>query len=80
MMSQSIETVQKSTKKKMEAVPTEYRTPSEPEDSMSSGVESFDEDDMYSADYNDESVSDSPDSDNESQTSSGTMVRALLHY
>jgi hypothetical protein len=79
-MSQSIETVQKSTKKKMEAVRTKYRTLSEPEDSMSSGVESFDEDDMYSVDYNDESVSDSPDSDNESQASSGTTVRALLHY
>ncbi len=39
---------------------------SEPEDSMSSDVESFDEDDMYPANYNDETVSDSSDMGGES--------------
>jgi hypothetical protein len=35
---------------------------SDPEDGMSSEVESFHDEEMYSANYNDESVSDSPDS------------------
>ncbi len=39
---------------------------SKPEDSMSSDVESFDKDDMYLANYNDETVSDSSDMDGES--------------
>ncbi|KAH8980317.1 hypothetical protein EDB83DRAFT_2326965 [Lactarius deliciosus] len=40
---------------------------SEPEDSMSSSAESFDGDDMYPVDYNDETVSDSTDSDGHPQ-------------
>jgi hypothetical protein len=54
---------------------------SEPDDSMSSDVESFDEEDMYPANYNDESVSDRPDSnsDVESQSPLRGPVRALLY-
>lgn len=63
-----------------EAVLLEYTTLSEPEDSMSSDVDSFDEEDMYPVDYDDESVGDSLDqgldSDKESQSYSGTMVRS----
>jgi hypothetical protein len=51
---------------------------SEPEDSMSSGIESFDEDDMYPMDYDDEAVIDSPasspDLDGESKSLSGETV------
>lgn len=53
---------------------------SEPEDSMSSGIESFDEDDMYPVDYDDEAVSDeavsdSSDADGELQFPTKAMVR-----
>jgi len=65
---------------------------SEPEDSMSSDVESFDKDDMYPANYNDETVSNSSemdgesggivsnssDSDRESQSPLGGMVCVSL--
>jgi hypothetical protein len=68
-----------STQKEKKPALLEYTTLSEPEDSMSSGVESFDEDDMYPVDYDDEAVSDSPDSDEESQSPSGTLVCASLH-
>jgi hypothetical protein len=54
---------------------------SEPEDGMLSDVESFDEEDMYPANYNDESVSDSPDSDSDrdSQSLLRGPVRAWLY-
>lgn len=54
---------------------------SEPEDHMSSGDESFDEEDMYPAHYNDESVSDSPDSDSngESQSPLRELVCPFLY-
>ncbi|KAI9431024.1 hypothetical protein H4582DRAFT_2063198 [Lactarius indigo] len=40
---------------------------SDPEDDASSGLESFDEDDMYGSDYGDNVICDSPDTDEESQ-------------
>jgi hypothetical protein len=46
---------------------------SEPEDSMTSDVESFDEEDMCPANYNDESVSESPDSDSDGESQSRLM-------
>jgi hypothetical protein len=54
---------------------------SEHEDTMSSDAESFDDEDMYPANYNDESVSNSPDldSDRESQSSLRGLVCALLY-
>jgi hypothetical protein len=54
---------------------------SEPEDGMSSEVESFDEEEMYPANYNDESVSDSLDlhSDGESQSPVRGPVCASLY-
>lgn len=57
-----------------------HTTLSEPEDCTSSGVESFDEADMYPASYDDESVSDSTDSDGDdsdgkSDRNTGDMVR-----
>jgi hypothetical protein len=55
-----------------------HTTLSEPEESLSSGVESFDEDDMYPGDYHDETASDSPDSDGESQSPSEEMVCGTL--
>jgi hypothetical protein len=51
-----------------------HATLSEPEESMSSGVDSFDEDDMYPGAYHDEAVSDSLDSDRESKSPSEKMV------
>ncbi len=52
---------------------------SEPEDSMLSGVESFDEDDMYPVDYDDEPVSDSSEPDGESESPSGRVVCPSCH-
>jgi hypothetical protein len=54
---------------------------SEPEDSMSSDVESFDKEDMYPADYSDQSVHAGPDSDSdgESQSPLRRPVCALLY-
>jgi hypothetical protein len=43
---------------------------SEPEDNMLSDVESFDEEDMYPANYNDESVGNSPASHSDGQSQS----------
>ena len=64
-----------------------HTTLSEPEDFTSSGVESFDEADMYPAAYDDESVSDSTESDGddsdgddsneESDQNTGEMVRTM---
>lgn len=59
-------------------------TLSEPDNSMSSDIESFDEEDMYSAGYDDEAVSsetvsDSPDSDGESQSALRALVCASYH-
>ena len=56
-----------------------HTTLSKPEDCTSSGVESFDEADMYPAAYEDESVSDSTESDGdnsngESDWNTGEMV------
>ena len=47
---------------------------SEPEDSMSSSVESFDDDDMYPFHYDDEAVSNGLESDKESDVPVGNMV------
>jgi hypothetical protein len=55
---------------------------SEPEDGMSSDVESFDEEDMYPANYNDESVSSGPDSDSDRESQSplrALVCASLLH-
>jgi hypothetical protein len=68
-----------STQKEKESSLLEYTTLSEPEDSISSGVDSFDEDDMYPVDYDDEAVSDSSDSDKKSQSPSRTSVCLSLH-
>lgn len=51
-------------------------TLSEPEDPMSSDVESFDEDDMYPGVFQDEAVSDGPD---ESQSLLEDMVCDTVH-
>jgi hypothetical protein len=51
---------------------------SEPEDSMSSASEYFDEEDMYPADYGDESVSNNSESASESHSPSGELVCTLL--
>ena len=59
---------------------TTQATLSEPEDSMSSGVESFDEADMYPADYDDEAVSNSPDLDNGSESPSNVTVCPSLQF
>lgn len=49
---------------------------------MSSDVESFDEEDMYPANYNDESVSDSVDTDSNGDSHSPLMgpVCASLYF
>jgi hypothetical protein len=62
----------------LKSLHTTHTSLSEPEDSMSSGVESFDEADMYPADYDDEAVSNSPDSDRRSESLSNVMVCPLL--
>ncbi|KAH9018631.1 hypothetical protein EDB85DRAFT_1897066 [Lactarius pseudohatsudake] len=51
---------------------------SEPEDSMSSSAESFDEDDMHPVDYNDETVSDSTDSDGDPQLCVGRFCNTVV--
>jgi hypothetical protein len=51
-------------------------TLSEPEDPMSSDVESFDEDDMYPGVFQDKAVSDGPD---ESQSLLEDMVCDTVH-
>jgi hypothetical protein len=57
---------------------------SDPEDNISSGVESFDEDDMYGSDNGDDIVSDVmdnmlPDSSGNIQAHPRAIVRLLLH-
>ncbi|KAH9082201.1 hypothetical protein EDB83DRAFT_2512987 [Lactarius deliciosus] len=50
---------------------------SEPEDSMPSDVDPFDDEDMYSVDYNDEAISIGLDSDHVISDSSGSDVSDL---
>ena len=57
-----------------------HSTLSEPEESMSSDPEYFDEDDMYYASYDDESVRSSPESVNESLSDSEDMVWHFLSF
>jgi hypothetical protein len=57
---------------------------SEPEDGMPSDVESFDDEDLYSAGYDDEAVScetvsDCPESDGEPQLTLGGLVCASYY-
>ncbi len=56
-----------------------YTNFSDPEDDTSSGVESFDEDDMYGSDNEDELLCDSPDLDGESWAPFGGLVCPLPH-
>jgi hypothetical protein len=67
--------------KAMKQVHSTQASLSEPKGSMSSDVESFDEEDMYPTNYNDESVSSGPDSDSnmESQSPLRAEVCALLY-
>jgi hypothetical protein len=51
-----------------------YTSFSDPEDDVSSGVESFDEDDMYGSENGDEILSQGPDPDREENTPLEDMV------
>jgi hypothetical protein len=58
----------------VEYIHSTHTTLSEPEDDMSSGVESFDMVDMYPAHYDDESVQASSESEQDSERNTGTTV------